>query len=162
MLDRLDFAPAENQQEETASARLSNSVMDELRQGHTSQSTNDEPNLDLVGYRITPQHARNLCNGLNQLQNEMCLQAWKRDGYRTNSELDTHETFGEMWAREEREMRSFERKHHYRPLDPRAPWNQDPSRLNADRTVRCLGPNAPKSKGDERYRCSTENSGGFW
>ena len=159
MIDKLELAKAPHEDERNG---FTHAVMEELSGAPSNSRTNDEARIDPVDYRISRQHARNLCNGLNQLQNEMCMQAWKNDGYRTKSKYDTYETFGEMWAREEREMRAFERKHHYRPLDPRAPWNQDPSRLNADRTVRCLGPDAPKTKGDERFRCQPESNGGFW
>ncbi len=158
MLDNLVFAKSVEKDHES---KFSNAVMNELQSSAQQTKGNDDAQIDLVDYRVSKEHARNLCNGLNQAQNQMCMEAWRKDGYRTKSEIDTHETIGEAGARQEKEMQAYERKNHYRPLDRYAPWNRDPSRLNGDGSVRCLGPDAPRSKGADRFRCGNENSA-YW
>ncbi len=134
--------------------RFSNAAIEEINETRRLQTQlTGDANLELASYRISKEHARNLCSGLNELQNQLCMDAWKRSGYKSDSSFARHETFGEMWAREEKEMKSFERKYHFRPLDRRAPWNRDPNRMKADGTVRCLGAETPYFSGIEALRC---------
>ena len=144
----------QKQDSREADDRFSNAAMAEINQTREEQSSlNPSTIVELASYRITKEHARNHCSGLNELQNQMCMDSWKRSGYKSDSKFATYETFGEMWARKEKEMQRFERKYHYRPLDRRAPWNRDPNRMRADGTVRCLGAETPYFSGIEGMRC---------
>lgn len=153
-IDQLDQKPHSRETD----ARFLNAAMAEINQTREvhSRLTTGGAIIELASYRISKEHARNLCSGLNELQNQLCMESWKHSGYKSDSKFATYETFGEMWAREEKTMRNYERKHNFRPADPRAPWNRDPARLNADGTVRCLGPETPSYPGIERLRCKEQ------